>query len=107
MCRERIARGDRVDAKQVRDVRPVQVAIEGSDPKAHRGQRERQVDGHRRFELLRSSGALDGLPPPAGQPSIRYRDVLVARLEEAGFTGVEEREEAAELWYATPEDWWA
>src|SRR5919202_2820842 len=39
----------RVDAEQVRDVRPVQVAVEDADPEAHRGQRERQVDGHRRF----------------------------------------------------------
>jgi SAM-dependent methyltransferase len=58
-------------------------------------------------DLLRSYGALDGHPPAAGQRSIRHPGVLVALLEEAGFTGVQEREEPTELWYATPEDWWA
>ena len=58
-------------------------------------------------DLLRNHGALDGLPPAAGEPSIRHPGVLQAKLEEAGFAGVEEREEAAELWYATAEDWWA
>jgi SAM-dependent methyltransferase len=58
-------------------------------------------------ELLRSYGALDGLPRPTGQPTTRHPGVLVALLDDAGFIGVEEREEPADLWYTTPEGWWA
>ncbi len=57
--------------------------------------------------LLRSYGALDGLPRLPGDPSTRDPGVLKGLLEEVGFTNVTEREEPAELLYATPEDWWA
>jgi ubiquinone/menaquinone biosynthesis C-methylase UbiE len=58
-------------------------------------------------ELLRRYGALDGLPPPVGYPSIRQPGILAAVLEEFGLAEVEEREQPAELFYATPEYWWA
>jgi hypothetical protein len=50
-------------------------------------------------DLLHTYGALDGLPPTTGERSIRHPGVLVTKLEEAGFTGVEEYEEATELKY--------
>lgn len=58
-------------------------------------------------ELLRDRGALGGLRPSLGQPGIRQPRVLATALERAGFTDVVEIEETVELFYASPEAWWA
>jgi SAM-dependent methyltransferase len=59
-------------------------------------------------QLLRDSGALAGLPRPTGYPRIREPGILRALLEQAGgFTDVLEREEPTDIWYASPEAWWA
>jgi hypothetical protein len=69
----------------------------------------RSVDPRWRWyeELLRDSGAFEGLPQPRGYPRIRQPGALGGLLEVAGFTDVVEREEPTEIWYASPEAWWA
>jgi SAM-dependent methyltransferase len=58
-------------------------------------------------QLLRDSGALAGLPEPKGYPRIREPGVLGGLLEASGFRDVAELEEPTEIWYASPEAWWA
>jgi ubiquinone/menaquinone biosynthesis C-methylase UbiE len=58
-------------------------------------------------QLLRDSGMLAGLPGPTGYPQIREPGILRALLEQASFTEVLEREEPTDIWYASPEAWWA
>jgi len=58
-------------------------------------------------ELLRDSGALEGLPESRGYPRIRQPGVLGGLLRAAGFADVVEREEPTDVWYASPEAWWA
>lgn len=58
-------------------------------------------------QLLRDSGALAGLPEPRGYPRIRQAGVLGGLLESAGFMDVVEFEEQTEIWYDSPEAWWA
>jgi ubiquinone/menaquinone biosynthesis C-methylase UbiE len=58
-------------------------------------------------QLLRNSGALAGLPEPRGYPRIREPGVLSRLLEASGFKDVVELEEQTEVWYASPEAWWA
>jgi ubiquinone/menaquinone biosynthesis C-methylase UbiE len=58
-------------------------------------------------EMLRGYGAFEGLPAPTGDPRVRERGRLTALLEDAGFADVHEREEPTELWYPSPEAWWA
>jgi SAM-dependent methyltransferase len=58
-------------------------------------------------QLLRDSGALAGLPGARGYPRIRQPGVLGGLLESAGFRDVVELEEPTDIWYASPEAWWA
>jgi SAM-dependent methyltransferase len=58
-------------------------------------------------QLLHDSGALAGLPEPRGYPRVRERGILGGLLEGSGFVDVVELEEATEIWYASPEAWWA
>ena len=58
-------------------------------------------------QLLRDSGALTGLPEPRGYPRIREPGILGGLLEASGFIDVVELEEPTEIWYASPEAWWA
>jgi SAM-dependent methyltransferase len=58
-------------------------------------------------QLLRDAGALQGLPEPRGYPRIRQPGVLAGLLETSGFIDVVELEEPTEIWYTSPEAWWA
>jgi hypothetical protein len=58
-------------------------------------------------QLLRDSGALAGLPEARGYPRIREPGILGGLLEASGFRDVVELEERTEIWYASPEAWWA
>jgi hypothetical protein len=58
-------------------------------------------------QLLRDCGALAGLPEGSGYPRIREPGILGGLLETSGFTDVVELEEPTEIWYASPEAWWA
>lgn len=69
----------------------------------------RSTDPRRRWyeQMLRDSGALAGLPGPRGYPRIREPGILGGLLESAGFKDVVEIEEQTDIWYASPEAWWA
>ena len=58
-------------------------------------------------QLLRDAGALGGPQEPIGYPHIRDAGVLNGLLQQAGLVDVREHEEPTELWYASPEAWWA
>jgi hypothetical protein len=52
-------------------------------------------------------GALDDLPEPVAYAGVREPGVLVGLLQAAGFVVVREHAEITDIWYATPEVWWA
>lgn len=56
---------------------------------------------------LKELGAFEGMAVPRGYPGIRDKDVLTDLLSAAGFSEAREIEEETDLWYATPEAWWA
>jgi ubiquinone/menaquinone biosynthesis C-methylase UbiE len=58
-------------------------------------------------DLLKETGALDGLPPMPGRPGIRQPGALVTALRDAGFANPGETVEEAELYYPNAEAWWA
>jgi hypothetical protein len=57
--------------------------------------------------LLRGTGMLDELPEPVAYPGVREPGVLVASLEATAFVDVHEQPEITDVWYASPEAWWA
>jgi hypothetical protein len=58
-------------------------------------------------ERLKQLGAFEGLVEQRGYPGIRNSGVLAGLLQNAGFTDVREVAEETDLWYASPEAWWA
>jgi SAM-dependent methyltransferase len=58
-------------------------------------------------DLLRQYGAIAGQVAQRGHESVRQPGVLTGELEADGFVDVWDREESVELFYASPEAWWA
>jgi hypothetical protein len=58
-------------------------------------------------ELLRASGALDGLPSSAGDESVREPGRLTGLLAAAEFVDIVEIEEPSDFAYSSAEAWWS